>query len=85
MSLRPVKEKNLVFKITHFNRLYEKERSIFSDRLDLLFKFDNEVFWKALSCIILTDKGNCGANRKLTEKDEIVQNDNEIVDILSKC
>lgn len=85
MSLRPVKENNLVFKITHFNRLYEKERSIFSDRLDLPFKFDNEVFWKALSYIILPDKGNCGANRKLTEKDEIVQNDNEIVDILSKC
>lgn len=61
------------------------ERPIFSDRLDLPFKFDNEVFSKTWSYINLPDKGNCGVNRKLTEKDEIVQNDNEIVDILSKC
>ena len=61
------------------------ERPIFSDRLGLPFKFNNEVFWKAWSYISLPDKGNCGANRKLTEKDEIVQNDNETVEILIKC
>ena len=49
MTLSPAKENNLTFKIIHFNRLYEKEKPIFSDRLNLPFAFDNEFFWKAIN------------------------------------
>ena len=59
------------------SRLYKKERKKFSNGLNPSFVTDNKLFWKTVKPFF-SDKGNYGANIKLVEGEEVLQNDSEI-------
>ena len=64
------------------SRLYKKERNFFLNKLNSKFVSDNKLFCKIVKSIF-PNKGTYNANIKLTEKDEIVQNDKNIVETLN--
>ena len=51
---------------------------MFFNGLNPSFAIDNKLFWKTVKRF-LSDKGNYGANIKLDEEEEVLQNDNEII------
>ena len=66
------------------NRLYKKERKEFFDGLNPSFVTNNKlIFWKTVKPL-LSDKGNYGANIKLVEEEEVLQNDSEITGKLNE-
>ena len=59
------------------SQLYKKERKKFFNGLNLSFVTDNKLFWKTVNPFF-SDKGIYGANIKLVEEEEVLQNDSEI-------
>ena len=64
------------------SRLYKKERKFFLNKLNSKFVSDNKLFCKIVKSIF-PNKDTYNANIKLTEKDEIVQNDKSVVETLN--
>ena len=63
-------------------RLYKKERKSFFSNLDPSFVKDNKLFWKTVKPFF-SNKGDLGPNIKLVEKNELIQNDQEIANELN--
>ena len=63
-------------------RLYKKERKSFFSNLDPSFVKDNKLFWKTVKPFF-SSKGDLGPNIKLIEKNELIQNDQEIANELN--
>ena len=61
------------------SRLYKKETKKFFNGLNPSFVIDNKLFWKTVKPFFL-DKGNYGANIKLIEGEEVLQNYSEIAE-----
>ena len=59
------------------SRLYKKEREKNFSSLNPSFVKDNKLFWKTVKPFF-SNKGNLGPNIKLVEKNELIQNDEEI-------
>ena len=59
------------------SRLYKKERKKFFDGLNPSFVTGNKLFWKTVKPFF-SGRGNYGANIKLVEEEEVLQNDREI-------
>ena len=53
-------------------RLYKKQRKIFFNNLNPKFVSDNKLFWKTVKPLF-SSKDSYDANIKLTDKDEIIQ------------
>ena len=64
------------------SRLYKKERKNFFSSLNLSFVEDNKLFWKTVKPFF-SNKGDLGPNIKLVEKNELIQNDQEIANELN--
>ena len=64
------------------SRLYKKERENFFSSLNSSFVKDNKLFWKTMKPFF-ANKGNLGPNIKLVEKNELLQNDQEIANELN--
>ena len=64
-------------------RLYKKERKRFFNNLTPSFVADNKLFWKKIKPFF-SNKGNCGSQIKLVEKDEVLQDDDLIAKELNK-
>ena len=47
------------------------------------FVTDNKLFWKTIKPFF-SDKANCGANIKLIEEEDVLQNDSEIAEKLNE-
>ena len=73
-SLRAYKKQK-----NYCSRLYKKERKKFFNGLNPSFVTDNKLFWKTVKPFFL-DKGNYGANIKLIEGEEVLQNYSEIAE-----
>ena len=56
---------------------YKKERKKFFNGLNPSFITDNKLFWKMVKPFF-SDKENYGANIKLVEEEEVLQNDSKI-------
>ena len=65
------------------SRLYKKERKKFFNGLNPPFVTENKLFWKTIKPFF-SDKGNYGANIKLVEEEEVLQNDSEIAEKLNE-
>ena len=72
-----------VFKKNYCSRFYKKDRKIFFNGLNPSFVTNNKLFWKTLKPFF-SGKGNYGANIKLVEEGEVLQNDNNIVEKLNE-
>ena len=48
-----------------------------------MFVIDNTLFWKTLR-LFFSDKGDYGANIKLVEEEEVLQNDCQIAEKFKK-
>ena len=59
------------------SRLSKKERKKFFNGLNPSFVTDNKLFWKMVK-LFFSDKGNYGANIKLVEGEEVLQNDSKL-------
>ena len=66
-SLREYKQQK-----NYCSRLYKKERKIFFNNLNPKFVSDNKLFWKTVKPLF-SSKDSYDANIKLTDKDEIIQ------------
>ena len=66
----------------YYSRLYKKERKNSFSSLNPSFVKDNKLFWKTVKPFFL-NKGDLGVNMKLVEKNELIQNDQEIADELT--
>ena len=64
------------------SRLYKKERKNFFSSLNPSFVKDNKLFWKTVKPFF-SNKGDLGPNIKLVEKNELIQNDQEIANELN--
>ena len=64
------------------SRLYKKERKNFFSSLNPSFVKDNKFFWKTVKPFF-SNKGDLGPNIKLVEKNELIQNDQEIANELN--
>ena len=62
---------------------YKKERKKFFNGLNPSFITDNKLFWKMVKPFF-SDKENYGANIKLVEEEEVLQNDSEITGKLNE-
>ena len=71
-SLRAYKKQK-----NYCSRLYKKERKKFFNGLNPSFVTDNKLFWKTVK-LLLSDKENYGANIKLVEGEEVLQNDSKL-------
>ena len=63
-------------------RLYKKQRKIFFNNLNPKFVSDNKLFWKTVKPLF-SSKGSYNANVKLTDKDEIIRNDEKVAETLN--
>ena len=57
-----------------------KKKKKFCNGLNPSFITDNKLFWKMVQPFF-SDRGNYGANIKLVEEEEVLQNDNEITEV----
>ena len=64
------------------SRLYKKERKNFFNNLNPKFVSDNKLFWKTVKPLF-SNKASYNANIKLIDKDEIIQNDEEVGETLN--
>ena len=64
------------------SRLYKKEREKNFSSLNPSFVKDNKLFWKTVKPFF-SKKWNLGPNIKLVEKNELIQNDQEIANELN--
>ena len=62
--------------------LYKKERKNFFSSLNPSFVKDNKLFWKTVKHFF-SNKGHLGTSIKLVEKNELIQNDQEIANELN--
>ena len=76
-SLRAYKKQK-----NYCSRLYKKERKKFFNNLNPKFVSDNKSFWKTVKPLF-SSKGSYNANIKLTDKDEIIQNDKNVAETLN--
>ena len=76
--LEPTKSR----KIIAVDFIRKKEKS-FSMGLSPSFSTDNKLFWKIVNPFF-SDKGNYGANIKLVEEQEVLQNDSQITEKLNE-
>ena len=76
-SLRAYKKQK-----NYCSRLYKKERKKFFNNLNPKFVSDNKSFWKTVKPLF-SSKGSYNANIKLTDKDEIIQNDEDVAETLN--
>ena len=76
-SLRAYKKQK-----NYCSRLYKKERKKFFNNLNPKFVSDNKSFWKTVKPLF-SSKGSYNANIKLTDKDEIIQNDENVAETLN--
>ena len=74
------KKRQLFFK--SIQKLYKTEGTIFFNNLNPKFVFDNKLFWKTVKPLF-SSKGSYNANIKLTDKDEITQNDEKVAEKLN--
>ena len=63
--------------------LYKKERKKFFNELNPSFVTDNKLFLKTVKPFF-SDKGNYGANIKLFQEEEVLQNHSEIAEKLNE-
>ena len=77
-SLRAYKKQK-----NYCSRLYKKERKKSFNGLNPSFVTDNKIFWKTVKPFF-SGKGNYGANIKLVEEEEVLQNDSEIAEKLNE-
>ena len=64
------------------SRLYKQERKKFFNNLNPKCVSDNKFFWKTVKPLF-SRKGSYNANIKLSEKDEIIQNDEKVAETLN--
>ena len=67
---------------SYCSRLYEKERKNFFSSLNPSLVKDNKLFWKTVKPFF-SEKGDLGPNIKLVDKNEFIQNDQEIANELN--
>ena len=60
----------------------KKERKQIFNKLNPKFVSDNKLFWKTVKPLF-SSKGSYNANIKLTDKDEIIQNDEKVAETLN--
>ena len=65
------------------SRLYKNERKRFFNNLNPSFVTDNKLFWKTIKPFF-SNKVNYGSQIKLVEKDEVLQDDDQIAKELNK-
>ena len=68
---------------TFCSRLYKKERIRVFNNLNPSFVTDNKLFWKTIKPFF-SNKVNYGSQIKLVEKDEVLQDDDQIAKELNK-
>ena len=66
----------------YYSRLYKKERKEFFNNLNPSFVKDNNIFWKTIKPFF-SDKTNLRSQIKLTENDELIQNDDKVAETLN--
>ena len=76
-SLRAYKKQK-----NYCSRLYKKERKKFFNNLNPKFVSDNKLFWKTVKPLF-SNKASYNANIKLTDEDEIMQNDEKVAETLN--
>ena len=67
---------------SYCSRLYKKERKEFFNNLNPSFVKDNNIFWKTIKPFF-SDKTNLRSQIKLTENDELIQNDDKVAETLN--
>ena len=65
-----------------FGRLYKNESKIFFNNINPEFVSGNTLFWKTMNPLF-SNEDSYNANIKLTDKDEIIQNDKNVAEILN--
>ena len=71
-----------MIKKNYCSRLYKKERKEFFNNLNPSFVKDNNIFWKTIKPFF-SDKTNLRSQIKLTENDELIQNDDKVAETLN--
>ena len=77
-SLRAYKKQKKIF----CRRLNKKERKNFFHNLNTKFASDDKLFLKTVKPLF-SSKGSYNTNIKLTDKDEIIQNDEKVAETLN--
>ena len=78
--MEPTKSRKII--VVDFT-LYKKERKKFFNEQNPSFVTDNKLFSKMVRTFF-SDKGNYGANIKLFQEEEVLQNDSEIAEKLNE-
>ena len=67
---------------SYCSQLYKEQRKNFFSNLNPSFVKDNKLFWKTVKSLS-SNKGNLGPNIKVVEKNEVLNNDQEIANELN--